>query len=100
MKKNPQSLRKSTNEKTWGNRTRGIESQDRLTEVRGEEGGGECLKEGEGVRQGTYMKEPWTWTMGWGLTMEVGWRGAKGEIIGTTVKAKNKIKSKKTPKTS
>ena len=32
---------------------------------------GDCLKEGEGISQGTCMKDPWMWTMGWGLTMEV-----------------------------
>ena len=33
-------------------------------------GKGDCQK-GEGVSQGTFMKDPWTQTTGWGLTMEV-----------------------------
>ena len=36
------------------------------------------------------MKDSWKWTMGWGLTTEVGgwagWKEAKRERIGTTVK--------------
>ena len=40
--------------------------------VKGEEGGGDCLKEGEGITQRTYMKDPWTGATVWGLTMEVG----------------------------
>ena len=49
-----------------------VESWNTLTAVRGEEGGGDYLKEGEGISQRTYMKGPWTWTMVWGLTMEEG----------------------------
>ena len=45
---------------------------NRLTAVRQEAGGGDYLKGGEGISQRTYMKDPWTWTMLWGLTMEVG----------------------------
>ena len=40
------------------------------------------------------MKDPRTWTMGLGWTMEMGGglggRGPKGEMIGTTIKHKNK----------
>ena len=43
------------------NRTRGTESWNRLTAVRGEEGGRDCLKKGEGISQRTYVKDPWTW---------------------------------------
>ena len=53
------------------NRTGNTESRNRLTTVRGEEGGGYCLKEGEGINQRTYMKDSWTWSTVWGLTMEV-----------------------------
>ena len=60
---------KKTNEQ---NRTRGIESWNRLTAVRGEGGGGDWLKEGEGPSQRPCMKDPWTWTTVWGLTIEVG----------------------------
>ena len=28
--------------------------------MRGEEGGGDYLKEGEGISQRTYMNDPWT----------------------------------------
>ena len=49
-----------------------MESWNRLTAVRGEGGGGDGLKEGEGISQRTYMHDPWTWTTVWGLTMEVG----------------------------
>ena len=43
------------------------------------------MKEGEGLVQRTYMNDPWTWTMVWGLMVEwgqVGWRGAKGDKLG------------------
>ena len=30
------------------------------------------MKEGEGISQRTYMKDPWSWTTVWGQTMEVG----------------------------
>ena len=59
----------------------------------GEVGGGNCLKEGEGISQGTYMPGPWTWTTGWGLTVGVGVglaQGVKGEIIETTNGINNK----------
>ena len=49
------------------------------------EGGGDFLNEDKGSSQGIYMKDPWTWTTGWGLTVEVGvagWRRAKGENLG------------------
>ena len=44
------------------------------------------MKEGEGVSQGKNMKDPWTWAIEWGLTMEVRGglgREVKGGIIGT-----------------
>ena len=72
------------------NRTRGIESGNRLTVVREEEGDGDCLKEGGGISQRTCTKDPWTWTTVWGLTMEVGGRwaeGGEGRKFGTTVTA-------------
>ena len=56
--------------------------------VRGEEGDGDCLKEGEGISQRTYMKDLWTWTMVGGLIMEVGERLAGGRRrgkIGTSI---------------
>ena len=46
------------------NRTRGVETRNRLTETRGEEGGGEGEKEGERTSQGTCMNDPQTWTRG------------------------------------
>ena len=54
-----------------------MESWNRLTTVRGEEGGRDCLKEGEGTSQRTYMKGPWKWTILWGWIMEV-WDGLGG----------------------
>ena len=49
---------------------------------------GDCLKEGEGISQRTHMKDPWTWTMVWGLTMEVRLNeGDQGGKIGTTATA-------------
>ena len=51
---------------------------------------GDWLKEGEGTSQRTYTKDSWTWTMVWGLTMEVevGWvEGGKVGKTGTTVVA-------------
>ena len=48
------------------------------------------MKEGEGISQRTYMKGPWTWTMVWGLTMEVGGGlggGGTGGKMRTTVTA-------------
>ena len=42
-----------------------METWNRLTGVRSEEEAGYCLKEGEGISQGT-MKDPWTWTTGSG----------------------------------
>ena len=53
---------------------RGVESRNRLTAVRGKEGGGKCLKEGENTSQRTYMKGPWTWTMGVGIDYGSGGR--------------------------
>ena len=54
------------------NRTRGIESGNRLTVVREEEGDGDCLKEGGGISQRTCTKDPWTWTTVWGFIMGLG----------------------------
>ena len=47
-------------------------SWNRLTAETREERRGGSLKRSEGISQGTYMKDPWTWATGWGLTMEVG----------------------------
>ena len=68
----------------------GMDTWNRPTAVREEQGGGDCLKEGEGISQRTYMKGPWTWTMVWGLTMEVGGGlggGGTGGKMRTTVTA-------------
>ena len=54
--------------------------------IKGVEGEGEPGSEGEGSSQGTCIKDPWTWTAGWGLT-EGGGRDSieqRGKI-GTTV---------------
>ena len=60
-----------------------LKSGNRLTAIRGEGRGGDCLKEGEGISQRTYMRDPLTWTIVRGLIMEVGvwagWRGRNGE---------------------
>ena len=65
-----------------------VYSWKRLTAVRGEEGRG-CLKEDEGISQGTYMKDSWTWKMDYGVGGQARWRGSKRGIIGTTVNHKN-----------
>ena len=39
-----------------------METRNRLTVTRGEEGEGQCWKEGEGTGQTTCMNDPWTWT--------------------------------------
>ena len=52
---------------------------NKLTAVRGEGGGGDCLKEGEGISQRTYMHVPWTWTTVRRLT--VGMRGGWSERV-------------------
>lgn len=39
-----------------------MEQTDRLTAIRGEVGGEDCMKEGEGMSQGTYMHNPKTQT--------------------------------------
>ena len=39
--------------------TRGTESWNELTVLRGEVGGEDSLKEGERISQRTYMKDPW-----------------------------------------
>ena len=52
---------------------------------RGERGGGDWFKEGEEISQRTYVNDPWTGTMVWGLTREwgSGWgEWAKGEKLG------------------
>ena len=59
-----------------------------MTTVRGVGGGGDWLKEGEGISSRRYMMDPWTWTMVCGLTMGgrggLGGRGKMGKF-GTTV---------------
>ena len=37
-----------------------METWKRLTAIRGEQGDGDYLKEGEGISQRTHMKDPWT----------------------------------------
>ena len=48
------------------------------------EGRWDRLKVHEGTRQRTCVNDPWTWTMVWGLTVEVGrwpgWRGTWGKL--------------------
>ena len=46
-----------------------METWKRLIAARGEGGGGQWWKEGEGTSQRTHMKEQWTCTMMWGLTV-------------------------------
>ena len=52
-------------------------------------GMGKWQKEGEEISQRTYMNDPWTWTMVWGLTELVRGRLSggvqRGKKIGTTV---------------
>ena len=59
---------------------RGADGQDGGKRGRG---GGDWLTEGEGTSQRTCMRESWTWTQEWGLTMEVE-GGLDGGKIGTT----------------
>ena len=71
-----------------------VESWNTLTAVRGEEGGGDYLKEGEGISQRTYMHDSWTWTTVWGLTVGAGWAGwsvAQGENRDNCNSINNKI---------
>ena len=61
-------------------------------------GWGEQGKEGEVTSQRTYMNNPWTWTMVWGLTV-----GAGGGLGGGRQREKiwdncNRITIKKTKK--
>ena len=58
-----------------------MDSWNILTAVEGK-GGGDRLKEGEGIRQRPYMKGPWKWTMVWVLTMEVEGRQGRGGAKG------------------
>ena len=60
------------------NRTRDMEIKNKLTVTSGMGGEGQQVKEGEGYGQGTCIKDPWTRTMGSGLTVGVGvwsWNG-------------------------
>ena len=52
-----------------------IEPETKLTVTRGEGKEGKQEKEGEGSSQGTCMKDPWTWTTGWGLIVGAGMGG-------------------------
>ena len=57
---------------------------NRLIAVRQDGGGGDWLKEGEGISQRPYMHDVWTWTTVWGLTVGGGWaewRGLKREKL-------------------
>ena len=56
-----------------------------MTAVTVEEGGRDGLKDGEGINQRTYMNDPWTWTLVWGLTVAVGRWGKLSGKIGTAV---------------
>ena len=51
--------------------------------------GGDQGKEYEGSSQVTCIKDPWTWTTGWRLTVGVGrwagWGRTMGGKIGTTI---------------
>ena len=58
------------------------ESWNRLRAVRGEKGGGYCLKEGEEISQRTCMNDPWTWNWGEGWV-----DGGEGGKIRTSVTA-------------
>ena len=70
-------MNKINNEK---NRTRDMETWNRLRAVGGEERGGEWVKKGEGTSQGTCMIESWTWTRERGLTVgKRGWLGGRGQ---------------------
>ena len=52
-------------------------------------GRGDWMKDGEQISQRTFMQDPWTRTMIWGLAEGVGcgagWRWAKGKKAGITV---------------
>ena len=62
-----------------------MEVKNKLTVTRGEVGGNNGGKQGKG-HQETCIKDPWTWTTGWGLTVGAGQVGkSNGEKIGTTV---------------
>ena len=56
-----------------------MEIKNKQTVTRGEGGGGQWGKEGEGSSQGACIKDPWTWTMGCGLTIGAGGKGGAGE---------------------
>ena len=46
------------------------------------------MKEGEGISQRTYMRDPWTQTVVWGLPEGVWWgwvEGDEGGKVGKTV---------------
>ena len=65
-----------------------METGNKLTAARGRRGWGEWWKEGKGIRQRTYMNDPWIWTMVGGLTGSgvMGWaEEGKGGKIGTAV---------------
>ena len=47
------------------NRTRGMDTWKRLTDLRGEEGGEDWIKQSEGISQRTYMHDPWAQTIMW-----------------------------------
>ena len=60
------------------NTTRDIEIDNKLTVTRGEGGGGNATKKGIG-HQETCIKDPWTWTTEWGLTVGAGDGQGRGE---------------------
>ena len=58
------------------------ETWNRLTAVRGDGQSRDWMKEGEVFSQRTYMHDPWTWTMVWGLMVGMwGCEGSKGEKL-------------------
>ena len=59
-----------------------METSNRLTVTRGEKGGGEGKKEGEGSSVRTHINDPWTWTTGWGFTVGAGERARQGRAMG------------------
>ena len=58
--------------KNWQNRTKVMDTWNRLTATRWEGRGEYWWKEEEGISQRTYITDPWTWTLVWGFTVEVG----------------------------
>ena len=49
-----------------------METGNRLTVASGKRAGGEGWKEEEGISQRTCIRDPWTWTTGWGQIVGAG----------------------------